>query len=66
MPNTQLATIQNSEIERPRCGDCQSEMWLARVSRDGAGKEHRTFECPVCEVSKRPASEITSETMINF
>ena len=58
MPQTQTASIPNSEIERPRCPECQSAMWLARVSRDSAGKEHRTFECPVCEVSTRSPDKI--------
>jgi len=33
-------------------------MWLARVAPDGAGKEYREFEFPVCEVSIRSAQEI--------
>ncbi|HWK96416.1 MAG TPA: hypothetical protein VNR39_13435 [Pseudolabrys sp.] len=63
MPHTQTATNPNSEIDRPRCTECQSAMWLARVSRDGAGKEYRQFECPVCEVSTRQPGEIERATI---
>lgn len=41
-------------------------MWLARVSRDGAGKEYRQFECPVCEVSTRSANDIEGGITIQF
>ncbi len=63
MPQTQTASIQNTEIDRPQCPDCQAAMWLACVSRDGVGKEYRKFECPVCEVSTRRANEIAGPTI---
>lgn len=50
MPHTQTNSIR-SDIDRPLCPQCGSEMWLARVRPDGPGKEHRTFNCPVCEIS---------------
>jgi hypothetical protein len=41
-------------------------MWLARLSVDGAGRELRQFECPVCEVSTRSADEIERRAAIRF
>ena len=66
MPHTQTAIIQNSEIDHPLCPECGSKMWLARVAPDGAGKEYREFECPVCEVSIRSAQEIERRASTKF
>ena len=51
MSKTQANTTNAPDIDRPACGQCGSQMWLARISPDVKGREWRTFECPVCEVS---------------
>ena len=51
MPHTQTKPSRQSEIDRPLCPQCGSEMWLAHIRPDGPGKEYRTFNCPVCEIS---------------
>jgi hypothetical protein len=66
MPHTRTASIQDSEIDHPLCPECGSTMWLARLSVDGAGRELRKFECPVCEVSTRSADEIERRAAIRF
>ena len=51
MPTIQFNSVNRSDIDRPSCNACGSRMWLSRVSRPVEGRECRTFECPVCEVS---------------
>jgi len=51
MSKTQANSTNAPEIDRPICARCGSHMWLARISPDVEGREWRTFECPVCEVS---------------
>ncbi|MBS0533533.1 MAG: hypothetical protein JSR72_05715 [Proteobacteria bacterium] len=51
MPTTRINPTHLSDIDRPTCRDCGSRMWLSRVSAPVQGRELRTFECPVCEVS---------------
>lgn len=51
MSKTQANTTNATDIDRPVCEHCGSQMWLARISPDVKGREWRTFECPVCEVS---------------
>ncbi|MCW5695051.1 MAG: hypothetical protein KIT48_22045 [Pseudolabrys sp.] len=51
MPTIQVNTANLSDIDRPNCRTCGSRMWLSRVSQPVEGRECRTFECPVCEVS---------------
>ena len=41
-------------------------MWLARVAPDGAGREFRQFECPVCDISTRSATETERQAAIRF
>ena len=33
------------------CPKCSTQMWLARLSPDDAGREWGTFECPTCGLS---------------
>ena len=51
MHQTKTDRADHLQIDRPVCTQCGSQMWLARVAQDAAGKENRTFECPVCEIS---------------
>lgn len=51
MPTRQFNSPNRDDIDRPTCRMCGSHMWLARVSQPVDGRECRTFECPVCEVS---------------
>jgi len=51
MPTIQFNSATLSDIDRPSCKACGSRMWLSRVSQPLDGRECRTFECPVCEVS---------------
>ena len=38
-----------SVIDRPICGDCGAEMWLARIEPEKPGHDRRTFESPRCQ-----------------
>ncbi|KQZ00286.1 hypothetical protein ASD45_04990 [Pseudolabrys sp. Root1462] len=51
MSKTQTNSTNAPDIDRPICARCGSQMWLARISPAVQGREWRTFECPVCEVS---------------
>lgn len=51
MPHMRLADMQQPDIDRPTCEGCGAQMWLAGVAPSGRGKEHRKFECPVCDIS---------------
>ena len=52
MPHTQTTPITaQSEVGRPICPRCGSEMWIVRIRGEGSDKEQRTFNCPVCEIS---------------
>ncbi len=66
MPQTQTAAPNDHEIDHPLCPACGSAMWLARVAPDGAGRELRQFECPVCEVSTRSPNDIERRAAIKF
>jgi len=55
MPKIQFNASTLSDIDRPDCSTCGSRMWLARVAEATDGRERRTFECPVCEVSTNGA-----------
>lgn len=55
MPETKCNPSNAAVIDRPRCVQCGSEMWLARISPAEKGRKWQTFECPACEISqKRP------------
>lgn len=56
MPTIQINSTRLAEIDRPTCRVCGSHMWLSRVSPPVEGRELRTFECPVCEVSTASGS----------
>ena len=66
MLHGQTANIQDSEIDHPLCTECGSKMWLARVAPDGPGREFRQFECPVCDISTRSATETERQAAIRF
>lgn len=51
MPTIRINPANLSDIDRPTCQACGSRMWMSRVSHPVDGRECRTFECPVCEVS---------------
>jgi hypothetical protein len=36
-------------IDRPRCPNCRSQMWLDRIEPDVPDHDRRTFECPRCQ-----------------
>ena len=57
VPTTQINATNLTDIDRPTCRACGSRMWLSRVSPPVDGREWRTFECPVCEVSTAPPAE---------
>ena len=57
MPTIQINTANLTDIDRPTCRTCGSRMWMSRVAEATDGRECRTFECPVCEVSTNGAGE---------
>jgi len=40
---------QKQAIEHPKCPECRTQMWLARIEPDKPDHDRRTFECPECE-----------------
>lgn len=50
MPETKCKPSNAVVIDRPRCQQCGSEMWLARISPAEKGRKWHTFECPACEI----------------
>ena len=61
MPTIQINSASLSDIDRPSCGVCGSRMWMSRVAGAADGRERRTFECPVCEVSTANGAGGTDE-----
>jgi transposase-like protein len=39
------------ESSRPRCPNCGTPMWLARIEPDEPNHDRRTYECPECDRS---------------
>jgi len=60
MPTIQKEAINSLTITRPTCERCGLRMWLWKISPDGPGKEMRSFECPLCDVSTNEAERSRS------
>jgi hypothetical protein len=52
MPQFKPSRKKPPSMGGPACPKCGARMWLAQISPDESGHERRTFECPICEISK--------------
>ena len=51
MPQSRFAPSNSPHIDHPTYTKCGSKMWLARIVPEDQGREKRTFEYPVCDIS---------------
>jgi hypothetical protein len=46
------SAVASPVVERPKCEECQLDMWLLDIKPAQPGQDVRTFECARCGVSK--------------
>jgi transposase-like protein len=57
MPQPRLAPSESVTIDSPLCPKCGSVMWMVHVQPAERGIDKQTFECPVCDISKKPRAK---------
>jgi hypothetical protein len=46
-----VSELPTQEIDRPKCPECGTLMWLARIEPYDSTHEKRLFECPACNIA---------------
>ena len=44
----QVPESPRQEFTRPKCPQCGTQMWIARIEPYDAAHDTRTYECPAC------------------